>query len=160
MKKKLLLLTLILFNTFSVTVKAEELPACYVDDSIVEYARELQEEYDIAASMLIAIAEVESAGKPSVISSDGKCKGLMQVSEIHNKAHENLLDPYVNMRIATELLAELRDQYGDPYIVLAHYHGESKVEQRANSCKWDSFTYSKKVCQLEKEISKEWDGRE
>ena len=87
-------------------------------------------EYNICPELLEAIAYTESRYDPTV--SNCKCVGLMQ---IHIPSHRDRMTKlnitenemyqiYANMRVAADYLSELFEEYEDPAIVLAIYHGE------------------------------------
>ena len=89
------------------------------------------ERYNISPELLEAIAYHESRYIPNIKNSEG-CYGLMQ---IHLSSHKKRLqklnidesdicNPYNNLLIAADLLSELFEEYEDPAIVLAIYHGE------------------------------------
>lgn len=81
----------------------------------------------------MAIIEKESSGQADAV--NGDCKGLMQVSERwHTDRMErlgvtDLYDPYGNIIIGVDYLAELATEYEDIALVLDIYSGNSKAFQ-------------------------------
>jgi len=87
------------------------------------------EEKGIAPSIVVSIIAQESNYDSQVIGDDGYSKGLMQVQQ---KWHEermdrlgctDLLDPFQNVTVAVDYLAELKDRNQDLYFVLMAYNG-------------------------------------
>jgi murein DD-endopeptidase MepM/ murein hydrolase activator NlpD len=85
-------------------------------------------ESGVPADVLAAIMEIESGGNPDAVSPAGAV-GLMQVMpQFHSyRAYKygngDLRDPYVNVRVAAEILAENYATYGDWDKAAAAYFG-------------------------------------
>lgn len=88
----------------------------------------------VPADVLAAIMEIESGGDPNAVSPKGAV-GLMQVMPSYH-AHRaqkyggDLTDPYVNLRVAAEILAENYQKYGDWDKAAAAYFGA--IDQYGN----------------------------
>lgn len=87
--------------------------------------------YGISQELIEAIIETESKGNPKA--ENKGCIGLMQVSaRWHSDRMErlgvtNLYDERENVRVGTDYLAELFQEYEDPCLVLDIYNGNSKA---------------------------------
>ena len=104
---------------------------------IQEYCEEVGEEFNICPELLEAIAYHESRFIPTV--TNGNCWGLMQVNikihsdriEKYDYTEEDMLEPYPNIVVAADLLAELYATYGDDNpIILSIYQGNWKAVSR------------------------------
>lgn len=121
------------------TVKAETDIFLYID--------EVCEQYNVSSSLVIAMAESESSlhypeadnlGKASK-AKNGTCTGLLQVSSKWHKARmeklgaTDLTDPYDNILVAVDYLAELFEELEDDALVLETYNGDSRI--------WKTYEY-------------------
>ena len=135
MKRKLsivLVAALSLLITPPTTADAEQRHSEIAVGDIITYTEEIGAEYNICPELLQAIIERESQNNP--YASNGDCVGLMQVSEKwHTERMErlgvtDLYDPYSNILVGTDYLAELwretsKKGYGDDlYYVLMRYN--------------------------------------
>lgn len=102
--------------------------------NIIEYCEIVGAEYNICPELLEAICYRES--RFTADAKNGKCIGIMQVNiAVHTDRIEkygwttaDMTDPYKNITIAADYLAELYEQYGDENpIVLAAYNGNTKA---------------------------------
>ena len=104
-----------------------------IPEDVIIAAETIGETYDICPELLESIAYHESRYTPDINNSQG-CYGLMQ---IHLASHRNRLvklnikeseinDTYSNILVAADYLSELFEEYEDPTIVLAVYHGEKR----------------------------------
>lgn len=104
---------------------------CILSEEVKGYCEEIGEMYGICPELLMAIIEAESSGNQ--YAENGSCKGLMQVSvKWHADRMEKLgvvdiYDEYSNILVATDYLAELRDDYEEVSYVLDIYNGNSKA---------------------------------
>lgn len=95
------------------------------------YITEISEDYGICPELIMAMVETESNYQPDA--KNDSCIGLMQVSDKwHTDRMErlgvtDLYDPYSNILVGVDFVAELADEYGDIGLVLMLYHGESKA---------------------------------
>lgn len=118
------------------------------EKEIETYIAEIGAEYDICPELIQAIIERESNYNPNA--KNGSCIGLMQVSEKwHTDRMEklgvtDLYDPYSNILVGTDYLAELFNEAiesgrgDDLYYVLMRYNLKTST---ANS-RWESGDYS------------------
>lgn len=105
-----------------------------IPEKIIEYCEIVGAEYNICPELLEAICYRES--RFTADAKNGKCIGIMQVNiAVHTDRIEkygwitaDMTDPYKNITIAADYLAELYEQYGDENpIVLAAYNGNTKA---------------------------------
>lgn len=132
MKKMCLVIVAILILAIIPTIKLSAgNKECYLSEEVQGYCEEIGEMYGICPELLMSIIEHESSGNQ--YAENGSCKGLMQVSiKWHADRMEKLgvvdiYDEYSNILVATDYLAELRDDYGDVCYVLDVYNGNSKA---------------------------------
>jgi len=100
---------------------------------IREYAELCGTEYNICPELLEAIAYSES--RYTADATNGSCYGLMQVNLTAHKdrikkygwTEEDMSDPYKNMMIASDYLAELFNEYEDVGKVLIVYNGNTSA---------------------------------
>lgn len=87
------------------------------------------EKYNIAPEIVISMIEQESNYEAVAVGDGGNSKGLMQ---IQSKWHEermdklgctDLLDPFQNVTVGIDYLAELKDRNVELYWVLMAYNG-------------------------------------
>ena len=101
----------------------------WISDEYLPYIKEASEQYYICPEMIMAIVEHESSGQADA--RNGSCKGLMQINEkYHSDRMERLgvadiYDPYGNILVGCDYLAELFAEYEDMSIVLMKYNGTS-----------------------------------
>lgn len=88
--------------------------------------------YGLDPRLLAAIMQVESGGVPTATGAPtrwGRAQGLMQVMPFHEgrlQPGETLRDPWANIRIGAEILAEAIGRYGVPTGIAAYYGGVSE----------------------------------
>ncbi len=84
-----------------------------LDDDLQKYIEEVCKEYNVEASVVMAIIEVESGCNPELVGDNGHSWGLMQIYSTQHTARcvrlgaWNLLDPRMNVRVGVDYLAEL-----------------------------------------------------
>jgi len=99
----------------------------YIDEEYVQYANEVGEMYGICPELIIAMMESESAGNRYATSPSG-AKGLMQIipewhwDRMDRLGVTDLYDPYSNILVGVDFLAELAREYQDLPIVLMCYN--------------------------------------
>lgn len=129
----------------------------YLSDEIVAYTEEIGYEYGICPEFIQAIIERESSGDKDA--NNGCCIGLMQ---IYQKYHEDrmerlgvsdLYDPYSNILVGADYLAELFEEYEDPYLVLMVYNmGYRKAISLYRN---EQYTdYALKICERSVELER------
>lgn len=101
------------------------------------YIEQVCEPYNICPELVEAMIERESTWNPKA--QNGDCMGLMQISgRWHKERMErlgvtDLLDPYDNILVGVDYLAELFGKSEDAGFVLMVYHGEKTAIERASS---------------------------
>ena len=84
-----------------------------LDDDLQRYIEELCKSYEVPASVVMAVIQTESGCDAELIGDDGHSFGLMQIYSTQHTARcirlgaWNLLDPYQNVRVGIDYLAEL-----------------------------------------------------
>lgn len=133
MRKIVLVSTLLICMILPRTVIADVIiEDTYISTEAQRACADYGKQYGICPELLMAIIEVESAGKP--YATNGDCIGLMQVSErwhadrMRNLGVTDLFDERQNILVGTDYLAELFSEYGDVCLVLDKYNGNSKAQ--------------------------------
>ena len=118
----IILMIAVLLLIWSITVEAEQSRL----EEWRDYIEIVAADYNICPELIEAVIERESSWRPDVV--NGSCIGLMQINpEYHAERMErlgveDLLDPYDNILVGTDFLAELFREYGDIYAVLMYYN--------------------------------------
>lgn len=101
-----------------------------LDDDLQRYIAEVCSRYHVPTEMVMALMDPESGYDAGAIGDSGQSFGLMQVwaTEHTGRCIElecyNLLNPYQNVLVGVDFLAELWDSYGNWEQALSFYHGE------------------------------------
>lgn len=123
----------LLFQPICSEAKSQSSTIQYEDgipSEIKEICDEIGNQFDICPELLESMAYTESRFIPDV--TNKKCYGLMQVNvkihadriEKYGYTAEDMFDPYKNMTVAADYLAELYETFGDENpIVLSVYSG-------------------------------------
>ena len=96
-------------------------------ETYIDYCEEIGGKYNICPELIQAIVEKESNYNPNAHGASDDT-GLMQIIPKWNRERmkrlgvTNLYDPYQNILCGTDLIAELAEKYGDPYLVLMCYN--------------------------------------
>ena len=148
----LVLLIALFTNSISISAEGEFLPEEYI-----QYTEEIGEMYGICPEFIQAVIETESGGDPRA--NNGICFGLMR---IYPKYHgermarlgvNNLYDPYSNILVGTDYLAELFEEYEDPYLVLMVYNmGDSKAISLFDKGTYSEYAVS--ICERSAELER------
>jgi soluble lytic murein transglycosylase-like protein len=97
--------------------------------------------HELPVELILGVIEVESSYNPFAVSPVG-AMGLMQIlpstgAEVAGRVGvvwrgpQTLFDPFVNVRLGTTYLRELRDRYGSVSIALAAYNwGPGRIDRR------------------------------
>lgn len=148
----------------SITVKANSLsyrePSENIPIEIIEYSEIVGHEFNICPELLQSIAYHESRFNPEA--KNGDCVGLMQVkaSAHADKLKENgwtaddLNNPYVNMYIAADYLADLFEQYEDVGEVILRYNG-AKTALKTYKESGKLSTYANNVLTMSEELERQ-----
>lgn len=116
------LVVVVLVMVWNITVEAAQSQKEEWED----YIEIVATEYNICPELIEAVIERESSWRPDAV--NGPCIGLMQINpEYHAERMErlgveDLLDPYDNILVGTDFLAELAREYDDLYAVLMYYN--------------------------------------
>ncbi len=131
-----------------------------VQDKYIGYVHEIADQYGICPELIMAVIEAESAGDPDAVSSSG-CIGLMQIKpqfaeeRMDKLGVTDLYDPYSNILVGVDILAELAEKYDDlPTVLMCYNEGEySGAIKRAEAGKYSS--YAEKVMQRAIELEEQ-----
>ena len=150
----ILILSLSIFWQYPLNLQASEI--LYCPNEYIQICDEMQEEYGVSSSLLIAIIQCESSCNPKVVSNEGAI-GLMQVMPCNNPDKLNLYDPRTNIELGTKTLLKWREtaKNDDLLLVLSLYEGWGNTAFRKyKNEQWDSkaFRYAHKVLDLAYEI--------
>lgn len=133
-------------------------------DTLLEYVNEIGEIYNIDPYLLYAICEKESSMRIYVANKSRTCFGLMQVSEKWHKDRmdklnvDNLFDPYGNILVAADFLAELFEINKDPYYVLMRYNMKTSTANELYK-KGEISDYALKIVDRAEELKKEFESK-
>lgn len=111
----------------SVAPVEHEYKDTYISEEIQGYACEIAELYELDPNLIIAMIENESSGRAKVVSKAG-CVGLMQINPKWHKDRmerlgvSDLKDPYGNILVGCDYVAEMFAKYDDVYCVLMGYN--------------------------------------
>lgn len=130
----------------------------YIKKEYVEYAKEIVKKYpNLKLSLVIAVIECESSGRPSVVSKAGAV-GLMQIipkwvkDRMSNLGVTDLYDPYSNILVGCDILSEHLNTYdGNVYAALMRYNGTKNPGDKAAAGNYSE--YSKKVVNRANELT-------
>lgn len=107
-----------------------------LDEELQDYIFELCEEHNIDPALVIAMIEKESNFTASAIGDGGNSLGLMQIQPRWNQDRmdildcQDLLDPFQNVAVGIDLLAELFDKDNSVEWVLMAYNGGQSYANR------------------------------
>lgn len=118
----MLLFIILLIVIWSITVDARESDL----EEWRDYIEIVAVDYNICPELVEAVIERESSWRPDAV--NGPCIGLMQINPANHAERmerlgvEDLMDPYDNILVGTDFLAELFWEHEDPYAVLMYYN--------------------------------------
>lgn len=118
--------------------------------------------YNIAPSIIIAWIEHESDFNASAIGDNGNSFGLMQIQpKWHQERMQrlgctDLLDPYQNVTVGINIVAELKDKNPDLYWVLMAYNGGEDYATRKIKAE-DYSDYAVEITQRASELEAEYE---
>lgn len=160
MKKRILILTTLILLAIPKTTYALD----FMDqDDVYSMAIEICKPYNVAPELVLAIIWKESRMATDVVSSNGKCIGLMQISQGSHKERmeklgvTDLTNPYDNILVGTDYLAELFEEYEDDGLVLDLYNGNNNAH--TNFRNGIVSAYSSKVCEKAYEFTEYYERR-
>jgi soluble lytic murein transglycosylase-like protein len=100
-----------------------------LSNDIQDHIFEVCDEYGIAPALVVAMIAQESDFGAHKVGDGGDSAGLLQVQRKWHQERmdrlgcDNLLDPYQNITVAVDYIAELKDINPDLYWVLMAYNG-------------------------------------
>lgn len=128
-----------------------------MEDTVYFYSHIIAEKYGIEPSLIIAIAKKESRFNPNVNGSGAI--GLMQIipschgDRISRLGVTDIWDPYSNLLIGADLIAELISKYKDPGLALMCYNqGEGTALYKYNNHGYSG--YAREVLRIKEEIER------
>lgn len=124
------------------------------------YINKVAKSYGIAPEIIFAMIEKESAYDTTAVSDNGKSEGLMQIQREHHGPRmdklgcTDLFDPYKNVLVGVDYLAELLTQYdGNLEKALTAYNaGPSGAYEYYFSCGIEASEYTLEVIENSKKI--------
>ena len=115
------------------------------------------ERHNIAPAIIIAMIERESSFRAHVKGDNGTSFGLMQIKEKYHKERmkrlgcTDLLNPFENIKVGIDFVAELKEKNSDLYWVLMAYNGgQSYANKMLKSGKVSN--YALKVVEIAAEL--------
>lgn len=119
------------------------------------------EKFNISPAIVIAMIERESSYKANEIGDNGNSLGLMQIQPRWNEERmkqlgcTDLLDPFQNVTVGIDILAELIEENPDVYWVLMAYNGgQAYATRNINKGIYSDYAIEvvERATQFEKEI--------
>lgn len=132
-RRKNIIILVMLFAIMFLPYKTVYASEALSEEEVQKITQEIGEIYNICPEFLQAIAFKESSYKPDAVN-DG-CKGLMQINDRWHKERmkklevTDIYEPYGNVLVAADYLAELFEEYGEADVVLMFYNGNSRAEE-------------------------------
>lgn len=133
MNKKMMIAGLIIAGLAIASALVDrKVEAAERQEELEEYIEAVCEPRHICPELIEATIERESRWDPKAI--NGDCMGLMQISERwHRERMErlgvtDLFDPYDNILVGVDYMAELFERYEDTGMVLMVYNGDSRAK--------------------------------
>lgn len=100
-----------------------------LDEDLQDYIFEVCADYDVDPALVMAVIKKESNFKPDTLGDSGRSYGLMQIQPRWHQARmdrlrcSNLTNPYHNVTVGIDILAELFDTGNSLEWVLMAYNG-------------------------------------
>lgn len=140
-----------------------EVTGGYFPEKMQCYTYILCKQYGVDYSLVVALIERESSYVFDKVGDDGNSVGYMQIYEsAHTDRMErlnctNLKNPYQNVRIGIDYLAELIEKYGTVQDALAAYN---YGERGARNHLWNNgiyvYSYNEGIMNRARELEEEW----
>ena len=145
LKKIVTLIVAVVTMTLSgSTLKIEAEPAdTWICNEFLPYINAISNQYHLCPEMVIAIIEHESSGLANLFIAH--CKGLMQIYEKYHMDRmkklgvTDLYDPYSNILVGCDYLAELFSEYDDMGTVLMVYNGTKNAVSRGDAADYTIY---------------------
>lgn len=136
-----------------------------LDTELQDYIMDVCEEYHICSAIVVAMIEKESTYSADSIGDDGCSVGLLQVQEKWHKGRmeklgvTDLLDPYENILVAVDYLAELAERNEDiMWCLMAYNGGTSYANNHMDSPTEYAIYITDRAMELEHSIQGEREG--
>lgn len=128
---------------------------------IQDHIFEVCDEYGIAPALVIAMIAQESDFREGRIGDGGDSEGLMQVQRRWHQERmdrlgcDNLLDPYQNITVAVDYIAELKEINPDLYWVLMAYN--SGMNRATKNMEAGTYSdYAVEVTEYAAQLERRW----
>lgn len=121
---------------------------------VQHHIKDICAEYDVDMELVLAIIQKESEYDSKAISDDGLAYGLMQIVTVCHKDRMNrlevsdILNPYQNVEVGIDILAELLSKYDTNYALMCYNMGEGN----AASCGKTETAYTREIMQIKESI--------
>lgn len=132
-----------------------------LDAILQNYIMHLCDEYCVSASLVIAVIERESSFDMSAIGDNGRSYGLMQIQEYYHIERmdrlgiDNLLNPYQNVLVGIDILAEKLTKYETVGEALTAYNaGDSGAYKHYFSKGIYANNYAKEIIKRAEELER------
>lgn len=118
------------------------------------------EKHNICPAVIIAMIERESNFQSDAIGDNGKSFGLMQIQKRYHEDRmarlgvTDLLNPFENVTVGIDLVAELKNENPELYWVLMAYNGGRSYANKAIANNWIS-EYALEVSERSSELQRE-----
>lgn len=134
----------------------------YFPEKMQVYTYCLCKQYDVPYALIVAMIEHESAYVFDATGDGGESKGYMQIYErfhtdrMERMAVNDLMNPYQNVRVGIDYIAELIEKYGTIQDALAAYnYGEKGAREKLwNKGIW-VYSYNRDIMNRMQEIEEE-----
>lgn len=123
----------------------------FANEKLQKQFLQICRDYEIDPYLMLALMKKESAFIPTV--SNGNCIGLCQINEHCHKNRmekldcDNLYDPYQNMLVAADYLAELLNSKRDTTEALMYYNMTAETAKK----RYEAGEYSSYAIDIQKE---------
>lgn len=135
-----------------------------LDSKLQDFIIQTCEEHHISPALVIAMIGQESQYNTSAVGDNGNSVGLMQIQERWHRERmdrlgcTNLKNPYQNITVGVDLLAELYEMNPDTYWVLMAYNGGTDYADNMMEANTYS-TYAVEVSAMAAELENIKDGK-
>lgn len=134
----------------------------YFPEKMQVYTYCICKQYDVPYALIVAMIERESAYVFDATGDGGESKGYMQIYErfhtdrMERMAVNDLMNPYQNVRVGIDYIAELIEKYGTIQDALAAYnYGEKGAREKLwNKGIW-VYSYNRDIMNRMQEIEEE-----
>ena len=119
------------------------------------------DKHNIAPAIIIAMIERESSFRAHVVGDNGTSFGLMQIKEKYQKERmkrlgcTDLLNPFENVKVGIDIVAELKEKKPDLlWVLMAYNGGQSYANKRYKTGKFSNYALGvvERAAELEESI--------